>query len=181
MTEDQEHLLKRAINRDLSALLAPNDLTGRRIAEELGALAAVVLELNEKADRPLMAVSPELLEPADVVYGPGEITRFKHATCRGSYVLGTACGHCERCEEERNRLGNAVKKNRRPLRLRITEAVEDLMGGACSAEMIVDTVLECLDQDPGHDVTACCVTPTKDRTLALTIYRDIIQAIRRGE
>lgn len=22
---------------------------------------------------------------------------FKHAVCRGSYVLGTACGRCERC------------------------------------------------------------------------------------
>lgn len=25
---------------------------------------------------------------------------FKSAVCRGSYALGTACGHCERCERE---------------------------------------------------------------------------------
>lgn len=26
---------------------------------------------------------------------------FSKPTCRGSYVLGTACGNCERCEWER--------------------------------------------------------------------------------
>lgn len=25
---------------------------------------------------------------------------FKEPTCKGSYALGTACGHCERCERE---------------------------------------------------------------------------------
>lgn len=25
---------------------------------------------------------------------------FKGAVCRGSYALGTACGHCERCKAE---------------------------------------------------------------------------------
>lgn len=29
------------------------------------------------------------------------MNKYKNPTCRGSYALGTACGHCERCAEER--------------------------------------------------------------------------------
>lgn len=32
---------------------------------------------------------------------------FKGATCRGSYVLGTACGNCERCAQDPMRPVNA--------------------------------------------------------------------------
>ena len=30
--------------------------------------------------------------------------KYKDVTCRGSYVLGSACGHCERCADERLKL-----------------------------------------------------------------------------
>lgn len=29
---------------------------------------------------------------------------FKGATCRGSYILGTECGRCERCDAERSKI-----------------------------------------------------------------------------
>lgn len=27
-------------------------------------------------------------------------SKYKNAVCKGSYIFGTACGHCERCKEE---------------------------------------------------------------------------------
>ena len=33
--------------------------------------------------------------------------KYSRPTCRGSYMLRTACGHCERCAEERARMGVA--------------------------------------------------------------------------
>ena len=37
------------------------------------------------------------------------MSEYKNATCRGAYTLGTACGHCERCTEELNRLNSHYK------------------------------------------------------------------------
>lgn len=32
-----------------------------------------------------------------------KMTKYKNPTCRGCYQFGTACGHCEKCVEERAR------------------------------------------------------------------------------
>lgn len=37
---------------------------------------------------------------------------YKNATCRGSYALGTACGHCERCADDRERMLDKSLKDR---------------------------------------------------------------------
>lgn len=37
-----------------------------------------------------------------------EPPKFTKATCRGSYVFGTACGKCERCEYEREYKDNTL-------------------------------------------------------------------------
>lgn len=35
--------------------------------------------------------------------------KYESAVCRGSYMLGSACCHCERCEEERAKLAASGK------------------------------------------------------------------------
>lgn len=34
----------------------------------------------------------------------GDERKYSQPVCRGSYALGTACGRCERCMEDRERL-----------------------------------------------------------------------------
>jgi len=33
---------------------------------------------------------------------------FKRATCRGSYLLGSACGNCEKCMWERSQISQSI-------------------------------------------------------------------------
>lgn len=56
-----------------------------------------------------------------------KMSPFKKPTCRGSYQLGTACGHCERCEKEKAING----EYRRILFLagHVAEAAIQLVGG----------------------------------------------------
>ena len=50
---------------------------------------------------------------------------FKGATCKGSYVLGSACGHCERCEWERREMNVTNAKPLEPHQQRVVlEAAE---------------------------------------------------------
>lgn len=55
------------------------------------------------------------------------MNKFKNPTCRGSYQFGTACGHCEKCEEEIALTG----KYKRVLFLAglMAEAATQLVGG----------------------------------------------------
>src|SRR5215472_10259595 len=39
---------------------------------------------------------------------------YKPAVCRGSYALGTACGHCERCLEEKAKLDTILPGTNTP-------------------------------------------------------------------
>jgi hypothetical protein len=52
---------------------------------------------------------------------------FKNPTCRGSYVLGTACGHCEKCAWERSQGAVPFVSPGRPPEGRERELIEILI------------------------------------------------------
>lgn len=39
------------------------------------------------------------------------MSKYKNPVCRGSYALGTACGKCERCMEQKENMNGEVKKS----------------------------------------------------------------------
>jgi len=71
---------------------------------------------------------------------------FKNPTCRGSYSLGTACGHCEKCEWEKS-LGRKSPKT-----IPIPKEILDEVRGALwkSREVMASFYVE----DPSMD--ECC-------------------------
>jgi hypothetical protein len=42
------------------------------------------------------------------------------ATCRGSWVLGTACGYCQRCQDEARELIPKLLTERKELQAKLT-------------------------------------------------------------
>lgn len=57
---------------------------------------------------------------------------YKNAVCRGSYVLGTACGRCERCVEERAKLATPTHRDAEPMtpqRLAFCESIQAALRG----------------------------------------------------
>ncbi len=39
------------------------------------------------------------------------MSKYKNPVCRGSFMLGTACGKCERCMEQKENMNGEVKKS----------------------------------------------------------------------
>lgn len=40
-------------------------------------------------------------EDRDRMLHKSGVNRYQNAVCKGAWEIGTACGHCERCEETR--------------------------------------------------------------------------------
>lgn len=58
------------------------------------------------------------------------MSKYKHPVCRGSMVLGTGCGKCERCEEYKKQVGLKEAWNTFDLRtdlVRIQESMDDCL------------------------------------------------------
>lgn len=81
---------------------------------------------------------------------------FKRPWCRGSYALGSACGHCERCEWERNQIQGASLI---PPAETKDEAIVRLEGELSAARVEIEQQRKWLDRllltVDGDHMTAC--------------------------
>ena len=72
----------------------------------------------------------------------------KNLTCRGSYLLGTACGKCIKCEEEFKRL----KDNGRLSEIRPSNVAKpDACPQLCDVTALREYIRSCIDNFSRHN------------------------------
>jgi hypothetical protein len=72
-------------------------------------------------------------------------TEYKSLTCRGSYALGTACGDCERCTEERQRMSMhdmILARDLKPELLALAEVMQIAAPGLKMPHMTLAATIE---------------------------------------